>query len=297
MAQLNSTAVNGDLTVSGSLNINNITADSGTISGGLEVEGTLTNAGTAVSLDGHTHSRLTNNYGDGGEVLYVHDAGYYYLRPSNKVSLNGSSGYPWYRTYTNLLNVTSNASVGGTLDITDITTAHARVQPYASSQVNLGYSNKRWMNIYSNTAVNTGSDLNIKKDLAEIDDRYIEMFDIIQPYSYKFIDGTSGRTHTGFISQYVEQAMEQVGLKDTDLGFFCKDAVYEDIKDENGNVIGQEPVLDENGSQKYFYSLRYEEYIAIMTEKIKRMEQKHAEEKADFEARLSTLQNKILSMQ
>lgn len=296
MAQLNSTAVNGDLTVSGSLNINNITADSGTISGGLEVEGTLTNAGTAVSLDGHTHSRLTNNYGDGGEVLYVHDAGYYYLRPSNKVSLNGSSGYPWYRTYTNLLNVTSNASVGGTLDIKGVTTAHARVQPYASSQVNLGYSDKRWMNIYSNTAVNTGSDLNIKKDLAEIDDRYIEMFDIIQPYSYKFIDGTSGRTHTGFISQYVEQAMEQVGLKDTDLGFFCKDAVYEEIKDEEGNVIGQKPVLDENGNQKYFYSLRYEEYIAIMSAKIKRIEQKHAEEKANFEARLSTLENQIASM-
>lgn len=297
MAQLNSTTVNGDLTVSGSLDIDSITADSGTISGGLEVEGALTNAGTAVSLDGHTHSRLTNNYGDGGEVLYVYDSGYYYLRPSNSVSLNGSSGYPWYRTYTNLLNVVQGAAVGGPLDINGITTAHARVQPYASSQVNLGYSDKRWMNIYSNTAVNTGSDLNIKKDLEKIDDRYIEMFDIIQPYSYKFIDGTSGRTHTGFISQYVEQAMGQVGLKDTDLGFFCKDAVYKDIKDEDGNVIGQEPVLDENGNQKYFYSLRYEEYIAIMTEKIKRMEQKHAEEKANFEARLSALENKISYMQ
>lgn len=295
MAQLNSTTVNGDLTVSGSLDIDSITADSGTISGGLEVEGTLTNAGTAVSLDGHTHSRLTNNYGDGGEVLYVYDSGYYYLRPSNSVSLNGSSGYPWYRTYTNLLNVNNNATIGGTLDITGITTAHARIQPYASSQVNLGYSDKRWMNIYSNSALNVSSDLKVKKDIVEIDDRYIELFDLVQPYAYKFIDGTSGRTHTGFISQYVEQAMEQVGLKDTDLGFFCKDAIYEDIKDEDGNVIGQEPVLDEDGNQKYFYSLRYEEYIAIMTEKIKRMEQKHAEEKADFEARLSTLENQIVA--
>ena len=195
------------------------------------------------------------------------------------------------------LAVGGAATIDGTLNIGGVVTTTLRIVPAKTNNVNLGVSDRRWMGIYSSSSVNVASDLNVKKDLAEIDDRYIQLFDLVQPYAYKFIDGTSGRTHTGFISQYVEQAMEQVGLKDTDLGFFCKDAVYEDIKDENGNVIGQEPVLDENGSQKYFYSLRYEEYIAIMTEKIKRMEQKHAEEKADFEARLSTLENKILSMQ
>ena len=195
------------------------------------------------------------------------------------------------------LAVGGAATIDGTLNIGGVVTTTLRIVPAKTNNENLGVSDRRWMGIYSSSSVNVASDLNVKKDLAEIDDRYIQLFDLVQPYAYKFINGTSGRTHTGFISQYVEQAMEQVGLKDTDLGFFCKDAVYEDIKDENGNVIGQEPVLDENGSQKYFYSLRYEEYIAIMTEKIKRMEQKHAEEKADFEARLSTLENKILSMQ
>ena len=293
MAQLNSTTVNGDLTVSGSLDINNITADSGTISGGFEVSGSLTKSGSAVSVEGHTHNKLTNTY-SGNELMYVYDSGYQFFRPNSTTDILGSNGYPWYNTHTSQLTVKETATIGG------ITTVSARIQPNSSSStVNLGYNDvvgHRWSNIYSKTAVNVSSDEKVKTNLERIDDKYIQLFDLVQPYSYQFIDGTSGRTHTGFISQHVEAAMKEVGLESTDLAFFCKDPLYKEVRNEEGEIVDTEPSLDENGNQEYFYSLRYEEYIAIMTEKIKRMEQKHAEEKADFEARLSALESKLSSM-
>ena len=187
------------------------------------------------------------------------------------------------------LTADGNCNIGG------ITTITQRLVPAKTNNVNLGLSDARWLGIYSSSSVNVSSDLNVKTDLSEIDDRYIELFDLVQPYAYKFIDGTSGRYHTGFISQYVEEAMEKVGLKDTDLAFFCKDAMYEYVKDEDGNIIEQKPVLDEEGNQKYFYSLRYEEYIAIMTEKIKRMEKRINELEAKQE-KLNTLEKEMVEI-
>ena len=195
------------------------------------------------------------------------------------------------------LGVAGDTNLNAALSISGITTASARIQPYASSQVNLGYSDKRWMNIYSNANVNVSSDLNVKTDIVEIDDRYIELFDLVQPYAYKFIDGTSGRVHTGFISQYVEDAMKQVGLTAEELAFFCRDIMTEPVYDEDGNFVEDKELYDEDGNPVYYYSLRYGEYVAIMTEKIKRMEKRIDEletklDKVDeIEARLATLEN------
>lgn len=188
-----------------------------------------------------------------------------------------------------VLTADGNCNIGG------ITTITQRLVPAKTNNVNLGLSDARWLGIYSSSAVNVSSDLTVKTDLSEIDDRYMELFDLVQPYAYKFIDGTSGRYHTGFISQYVEEAMKKVGLKDTDLAFFCKDAMYEYVKDEDGNIIEQKPVLDEEGNQKYFYSLRYEEYIAIMVEKMKRMEKRINELEAKQE-KLNTLEKEMVEI-
>lgn len=189
-----------------------------------------------------------------------------------------------------ILTVADTANIGG------ITTVSSRIQPNSSqTTVNLGYNdvaNHRWANIYSKTSVNVSSDRRVKTEIQEIDDRYIELFDLVQPCSYKFIDGTSGRVHTGFISQDVEDAMEKVGLEATELAFFCKDLLFKEEEDENGELV-QVPDLDENGVQKYYYSLRYEEYIAIMAEKIKRLEEK-LNKYSTLEARLSNLEEKVL---
>lgn len=146
-------------------------------------------------------------------------------------------------------------------------------------------ANYRWETVYAKNALNTSSDLNQKREINLIsdDDRYVRLFDLIEPYSYKFKNGD--RVHTGFISQYVESAMEQVGLTAEELGFFCKD-----IKTRFDEELQEDvPIFDEKGNQVYVYSLRYEEYISILTAKIKQQENKINK----LESRLLELESKI----
>ena len=96
--------------------------------------------------------------------------------------------------------------------------------------------------------------------------------------AFKYIDGTSGRKHTGFIAQEVEEAAEKAGLSGKDLAVV--------VKDPEGD-----------------YYLRYEEIIAVQTEVIQqlmaRVETLEAEKKlADskltkMEARLQKIEQFI----
>ena len=126
------------------------------------------------------------------------------------------------------------------------------IRPDTDKKKACGSSSYRWSNIYSaNSTINT-SDRKQKENIEPISSKYIEMFDLITPVSYKWVDGD--RTHIGFISQEVEEKMKEVGLTDIDFGGFCKDLIYT----EEGEVER--------------YGLRYGEFIGIMAAKIKQLE-------------------------
>jgi hypothetical protein len=74
-----------------------------------------------------------------------------------------------------------------------------------------------------------------------------------------------------------------VGLTAEELAFLCKDIKMQQDPDDEEKEI---PVLDDKGQPVYGYSLRYEEYIAIMAEKIKRQEKTIK----DLEQRISVLE-------
>ncbi len=129
---------------------------------------------------------------------------------------------------------------------------------------NLGLNDYRWKQVWASTACNTTSDRNLKDNIRPLTDKHVSFFMKLIPVSFTFKNGESGRTHIGFISQDVEEAMKQVGLSDLDFAGFCKDVKCRIHIDENGNEI-EEPILDEDGNKQYSYSLRYEEFIAINT--------------------------------
>ena len=87
---------------------------------------------------------------------------------------------------------------------------------------------------------------------------------LLLPVSFTFKDGNSGRTHIGFISQDVEEAMTKVGLTSLDFAGFCKDTMTEEIINDK-NETERVQIYDENGEAVYRYSLRYEEFIALNT--------------------------------
>lgn len=136
----------------------------------------------------------------------------------------------------------------------------------SESYTNLGGPNHRWRNVFATNGEIVTSDRNRKIDIQPLSNKYIEIFDMLEPVSYKMVNGD--RTHTGFIAQDVEKAVKKVGLTSEDFSGLCMDA--KTIVDENDNIIN---VLDDNNNQVMMYGLRYNEFIALNTAKIKQLEQ------------------------
>ena len=139
--------------------------------------------------------------------------------------------------------------------------------------VDLGRANWRWKNIYANTSTITTSDAREKENIKSITVQ--EAKDLImglKPVSYKFINGTSDRTHRGLIAQEVESLIEEIGLDTKDFAGLIKTP----REDSDGNVIDD-----------YVYGLRYEEFIAPLI----KMCQSLQNEVDDLKARLGGDQN------
>ncbi len=168
--------------------------------------------------------------------------------------------------------------------------------PNEREKYDLGEAGREWKQIYSNNAVISTSDRNQKKDIKNLDDKWINFFMLLQPKSYIFKYGESGRTHVGFISQDVEIALEQCGLTAFDFAGFCKDQMTEHkaegiVHNANAETCKEHKMFDEDGNPVYIYSLRYEEFIALNTMMIQKLYTKNI----DFEERLSKLEQVLIN--
>ena len=100
-------------------------------------------------------------------------------------------------------------------------------------------------NITSAAALATSSDRNAKNSITSlVGNKYDALFDLLTPCSFKYNNGTSNRTHIGFIAQDIVSAALQVGFSLQDFAPVCYDE-----KSQN-------------------WSLRYEELIALNTQQI-----------------------------
>lgn len=121
--------------------------------------------------------------------------------------------------------------------------------------------------IHSSTGTIVTSDRAKKTNITSMSDIQEQLFNKLQPVTFKFIEGSSGRTHYGFISQDVEDALCAVGLSDNDFAGFCKDARI----DKHGNLVDE-------------YALRYSEFIALNTFMIQKLQAENAELKSELQA-------------
>lgn len=133
----------------------------------------------------------------------------------------------------------------------------------ASKSCDLGTSGWLWGDIYAENGTINTSDRNRKTDISYDMSRYEAIFDALKPANFKMIDGTSGRTHTGFISQDIEDALAPCGLTSIDFATFIKSPKV----DEDGKVIEGE----------YVYGLRYDELIALMVAQIQSLKKRVAD--------------------
>ena len=127
------------------------------------------------------------------------------------------------------------------------------VIPNADATYSLGSRNFVWDAIYCSTDTLNGSDRNIKNSIEALPEKYVRMFDIVEPRRYKLNSGTSGRFHTGFIAQEVEDAMRACGIGSQEFA-------------------GWAAAKREDGSETYF--LRYSEFIPILWAKVREQEKR-----------------------
>lgn len=220
--------------------------------------------------EGHMHTHLYNESGEHG--VWVTDGGYFV--PVKSESL-GSEQRPWENIYGNAV-IVSRVVVGNT-DVTEefleelqnptvsvlqsnsvasrkVTFSASALLPDTSGMISLGTTLKRYKeghfdNVYINgTAVST-SDKRKKKFIKNLPDRFTQFLMKLRPVMFKYKDGTSGRSHAGFIAQEVERAMVEAGV----------------TSEEFGGIV-----IQPNGK----YGLRYEEFIAIQTKVIQDLYQK-----------------------
>ena len=136
----------------------------------------------------------------------------------------------------------------------------------------LGTSSNPWIsvranNVYNSAGLITSSDERKKNTIEPLNNKYSMLFDRLNPVSYRYNNGTSGRTHLGLIAQEVEQAMAEVELTDKECAILVKDPVYSEIN-EDGSYDETSEIID------YDYSIRYSELIPLLIGKIKDLELK-----------------------
>jgi hypothetical protein len=174
------------------------------------------------------------------------------------------------------LKVKGSTNVAGEVALNPSFPAFQATQAF-DGQLYLGISSSKWRAVFATNGTIQTSDRRLKHDIKTIGDKYIALFQALKPIQYMMNSGD--RIHIGFISQDVEEAMQEVGLSDLEFAGFCKDKKQKEVEikdtyiDENGEEKEKidhcyEDVLDEDGNPEYEYSLRYEEFIALNTRMI-----------------------------
>lgn len=156
----------------------------------------------------------------------------------------------------------------------------------SSSSVYCGTNPNPFAGGYSSGGWKTTSDGRKKKDFRKLleDDRFERFFELLQPMEYRLIENDE-KMHIGFVAQDVEQAMTDCGISENEF-YGLEHAVFSE-KDFESNEEWKN-FLERNGGANDMYTLCYQEFIALNTAMIQKLQNRCN----DFERRLSVLERK-----
>lgn len=157
----------------------------------------------------------------------------------------------------------------------------------SSSSVYCGTNPNPFAGGYSSGGWKTTSDGRKKKDFRKLleDDRFERFFELLQPMEYRLIENDD-KTHIGFVAQDVEQAMTDCDISENEF-YGLEHAVFSE-KDFESNEEW-EKFLEQNGGENDMYTLCYQEFIALNTVMIQKLQNRCN----DFERRLSALERSV----
>ena len=185
-----------------------------------------------------------------GAKMYGSDADNYFIATGRGVRMTYGEEYAVYCT-------SNGVTLAGDYDFRAATNLYCMTSGGAS----LGTSRYHWDTVFADTGEINTSDKRQKNSIGYDMERYEKFFRLLKPTRYRMNNGRSGRFHTGFIAQDVEEALEAAGLESTDFAGFIKSPIYE-RELPNGEADESTPICD------YGYALRYQEFIALNTHMI-----------------------------
>ena len=156
----------------------------------------------------------------------------------------------------------------------------------SSSSVYCGTTENPFAGGYSSGGWKTTSDRRKKKDFRKLleDDRFERFFELLQPMEYRLIENDE-KMHIGFVAQDVEQAMTDCDISENEF-YGLEHAVFSEKNFESNEEWKN--FLERNGGANDMYTLCYQEFIALNTAMIQKLQNRCN----DFERRLSALERK-----
>lgn len=238
---------NGEDRSSISLSVDGVEVDSVTVrfTGGVVFESDLAEGNT--SIDGACI--------DTGEidVDYINLYGEMGVRESRRGSVGGYIGYCEGHSDTGI-GVMEDYGSGQCI----CTNGGAKLA-YGADDFYIGVSRS---NVFASETINIDSDRRVKDDIRYDLDDYEAFFRALKPCSYKLKRGTSGRRHTGFIAQELEQALLDSGKTSADLAAYCYDPDARRYESTD---------MDPKTAPTGCYKIRYSELIALNTAMIQKL--------------------------
>lgn len=198
-------------------------------------------AGTGYDVDYYLNYGWSSNY----DEMHIFQTSARFL---DKVYFSGSGAY-FKGLYLYDQNFVRSCATDGTVG--------EEMLGYSDNMVNVGSVGcptlLRGTAVYlKNTSTTVTSDRNAKNSIEALSDAYEAFVDGLEPVRYKYNEGNSGRYHVGYIAQDVEAALIEAGLSTTDF------AGYVNMGEDLG------------------LGLSYDNFIALLHMKIKRLEQRLA---------------------
>lgn len=184
--------------------------------------------------------------------MYLNDS-QLYMESNGEIILDGNSSLTTYKIYGSSVNdrltLYSSYRLSSGVTLAYSSSGSNNFRPVYADSINCGSSSYPWSDVYSTNGGIQKSDRNEKMDIKDMTEEFAEnLIDGTIAKTYKFIKGSSGRTHCGMIAQDVEEQLLSMGISTKDFAGFIKHE-----KEANDVPTGE-----------YGYGLRYTEYIAPM---------------------------------
>ena len=165
-----------------------------------------------------------------------------------------------YGTFTNMSNSTDPTKLGV---ISSFSQTQSPQNVYLTGNLlpsnytyNLGGTNNYWNNIYCWTSAIDLSDKNQKNTIQPLSEVHEQIFDVLNPVSYKLNVNNNNRTHFGLIAQSVKEAVINAGLTTQEFAAYCE------WENDDGSIG---------------CGLRYSEFIALCIDQIQKLKKRVAE--------------------